>query len=87
MAVDNTDNELLVLEIIHRFVVVLDRIFTNVCELDLIFEFQKVYTVLDEFLIAGELQETSNRAILDALQKQDDVARAEILEEVIGGSL
>lgn len=40
--VSNDSNELLVLEIIHRFVEVLDRYFGNVCELDLIFNFNKV---------------------------------------------
>ena len=39
------DNELVTLEIIHRYVEVLDRYFGNVCELDLIFNFQKAYAV------------------------------------------
>ncbi|KAK0517682.1 AP-1 adaptor complex sigma subunit Aps1, partial [Tilletia horrida] len=37
------DNELVTLEIIHRYVEILDRYFGNVCELDLIFNFQKAY--------------------------------------------
>ena len=37
--VDQSDNELIVLDIIHHFVEVLDRYFSNVCELDLIFNF------------------------------------------------
>jgi AP-1 complex subunit sigma 1/2 len=52
--VDAADNELLVLEIIHQFVEVLDMYFGNVCELDLIFNFHKAYYILDELLIAGE---------------------------------
>jgi hypothetical protein len=39
------DNELVTLEVIHRYVEVLDRYFGNVCELDLIFNFQKAYAV------------------------------------------
>lgn len=50
------DNELLALEIIHQFVEVLDKYFGNVCELDLIFNFHKAYFILDELLLAGELQ-------------------------------
>ncbi|GAM25717.1 hypothetical protein SAMD00019534_088920, partial [Acytostelium subglobosum LB1] len=42
MAIDNTDNELITLEMIHRFVVILDKVFLNICELDLIYEFEKV---------------------------------------------
>lgn len=68
---DPTDNELLVLEIIHHFVEILDRYFGNVCELDLIFNFHKAYYILDELLIAGELQETSKKSVLRVCASQD----------------
>uniref|UniRef100_M1A624 Adaptor AP-1 19 kDa protein n=1 Tax=Solanum tuberosum TaxID=4113 RepID=M1A624_SOLTU len=42
MCIDQEDNELEVLEIIHHFVEILDRYFGSVCELDLIFNFHKV---------------------------------------------
>ena len=53
--VDKDDNELLVLELIHFIVEVLDKYFNNVCELDLIFNFHKVYYILDEILMAGHI--------------------------------
>ncbi|KAK9165199.1 hypothetical protein Scep_000390 [Stephania cephalantha] len=62
MCVDITDNELAYLECIHLFVEILDHFFSNVCELDLVFNFHKVYLILDEFILAGELQETSKKA-------------------------
>ena len=37
-------------------VTVLDRYFGNVCELDIIFNFNKAYYILDEILIGGEMQ-------------------------------
>lgn len=37
-----TDNELAYLESIHLFVEILDHFFSNVCELDLVFNFHKV---------------------------------------------
>ncbi len=37
--IDKEDNELIVLDVIHHFVEILDRYFGNVCELDLIFNF------------------------------------------------
>eukprot|EP01017_Pseudomicrothorax_dubius_P009167 TRINITY_DN13070_c0_g2_i1.p1 TRINITY_DN13070_c0_g2~~TRINITY_DN13070_c0_g2_i1.p1 ORF type:complete len:139 (+),score=38.65 TRINITY_DN13070_c0_g2_i1:65-481(+) len=43
LCVDLTDNELTCLEIIHLFVEVLDQYFNNVCELDIVFNFHKVY--------------------------------------------
>jgi AP-2 complex subunit sigma-1 len=62
--VDVTDNELLLMESIHLFVEVLDQYFSNVCELDIVFQFNKVYTILDEYILAGEIQETSRKNIL-----------------------
>ena len=55
-AVDKTDNELGVLEVIHRYVEVLDKYFGSVCELDIIFNFEKAYFILDELLLGGEMQ-------------------------------
>mmetsp|Transcript_13115 Transcript_13115/g.35707 ORF Transcript_13115/g.35707 Transcript_13115/m.35707 type:complete len:158 (+) Transcript_13115:181-654(+) len=73
--VDAGDNELITLEIIHEFVEVLDRYFGNVCELDLIFNFHKAYYILDELLIAGELQEPSKSAIARAITDQDQLVQ------------
>ena len=93
MCVDVTDNELAYLESVHLFVEILDHYFSNVCELDLVFNFHKVaadmpftvaycsimtscmsiapvdnyiicvqvYLLLDEFIMGGELQETSKK--------------------------
>ncbi len=47
------DNELIGLEIMHRYVEVLDKWFMNVCELDIIFNFQQAYAIIDEVLITG----------------------------------
>ena len=41
-ATDQNDNELLTLEIIHRYVELLDKYFGSVCELDIIFNFEKL---------------------------------------------
>uniref|UniRef100_A0A7S0RTH3 AP complex subunit sigma n=1 Tax=Chlamydomonas leiostraca TaxID=1034604 RepID=A0A7S0RTH3_9CHLO len=71
--VDAGDNELITLEIIHEFVEVLDRYFGNVCELDLIFNFHKAYYILDELLVAGELQEPNKKAIHKAIGDQDQL--------------
>jgi len=53
------------METIHLFVELLDTYFQNVCELDIVFNFNKVYMILDEYILAGEVQETSKTAILD----------------------
>lgn len=68
IAVDVQDNELSYLESIHLFVELLDSYFANVCELDIVFNFNKVYMILDEYMLAGEIEETSKREILDRVK-------------------
>lgn len=67
VCVASDDNELAYLEAIHFFVEVLDTFFGNVCELDLVFNFYKVYAILDEIFLAGEVQETSRGVVLGRL--------------------
>mmetsp|Transcript_39702 Transcript_39702/g.48355 ORF Transcript_39702/g.48355 Transcript_39702/m.48355 type:complete len:152 (+) Transcript_39702:287-742(+) len=68
IAVDISDNELSYLETVHLFVELLDSYFSNVCELDIVFNFNKVYAILDEFMLAGEIEESSKREILDRVK-------------------
>ncbi|KAL7990855.1 hypothetical protein Chor_014285, partial [Crotalus horridus] len=69
--VEEEDNELLTLEVVHRYVELLDRYFGNVCELDIIFNFEKAYFILDEFLMGGEVQETSKKSAVKAIEDGD----------------
>ena len=46
LAVDDDENELIVLEMIQHYVEILDRYFGSVCELDLIYNFHKAYFIL-----------------------------------------
>lgn len=43
----------------------------QVCELDIIFNFEKAYFMLDELMLGGEIQETSKKNVLKAIQAQD----------------
>eukprot|EP01100_Stratorugosa_tubuloviscum_P010449 TRINITY_DN4483_c0_g1_i1.p1 TRINITY_DN4483_c0_g1~~TRINITY_DN4483_c0_g1_i1.p1 ORF type:complete len:151 (-),score=58.61 TRINITY_DN4483_c0_g1_i1:141-593(-) len=73
LCVDVDDNELACLEAIHLFVEVLDAYFGNVCELDLVFNFHKVYAIVDEVFLAGEIMETSKFLIMRRLQELDQM--------------
>lgn len=44
--------------------------------MDIIFNFEKAYFILDELLIGGEMQETSKKNVLKAIAAQD------VLQEV-----
>uniref|UniRef100_A0A671XA84 WD repeat and FYVE domain containing 1 n=1 Tax=Sparus aurata TaxID=8175 RepID=A0A671XA84_SPAAU len=76
---DDRDNELLSLEVLHRYVELLDKYFGNVCELDIIFNFEKAYFILDEFLMGGEVQETSKVAVGASIEEADTLQ--ETMEE------
>lgn len=82
--IDREDNELLALEVIHRYVETLDKYFGNVCELDLIFNFQKAYYVLDELILNGELQESSKKSVLRVIGQQDAQEELEAEEQGLG---
>ena len=51
------------------------------CGLDLIFNFQKAYFILDKLIIAGELQETSKKNVLRTIAQQDALEEVEAEEE------
>ncbi|KAH8850492.1 AP-1 complex subunit sigma-2 [Schistosoma japonicum] len=76
-AIEHQDNELLTLEIIHRYVELLDKYFGSVCELDIIFHFEKAYYVLDEFMLGGEVQETGKESALNDIDMQDLIQEEE----------
>lgn len=75
LCVDPNDNELGYLEAIHLFVEILDKYFGAVCELDLVFGFFKVFALLDEFILAGEIEETSKKVILERMDELEDVEK------------
>lgn len=59
------------------FVESMDIYFGNVCELDIVFNFQKVYMLLDEVILGGEILETSKRAIRDKMVRMDEIMEKE----------
>ncbi|KAG1932647.1 AP-1 complex subunit sigma-2 [Pimephales promelas] len=78
---EEEDNELLTLELLHRYVELLDQYFGNVCELDIIFNFEKAYFILDEFVIGGEVQETSKASVAKSMEEADSLQ--ETMEEYL----
>ena len=53
----------------------------QVCELDIIFNFQKAHYILDEFIMGGQVQEPSMKAVLKAVRLADDLEREESVLE------
>lgn len=53
------------------FVEALDRLFENVCELDLIFGFETLHAVLGEMVVGGVVVETSLDKIVDGVRSSE----------------
>lgn len=53
------------------------------CELDIIFNFEKAYFMLDELVLGGEIQETSKKNVLKAIAAQDLLQEVGILAKRI----
>lgn len=81
------DNELITLEVIHRYVEQMDKYYGNVCELDIIFSFTKAYWILDELLLAGELQESSKKTVLRCIAQQDSLEDMEVSQVLFFSSI
>ena len=69
MVVDTAESELAILDLIQVLVQVLDSCFENVCELDLIYHFDKLHYILDELVIGGSVLESNLDSITNAIRE------------------
>ncbi|CAA9991302.1 AP-3 complex subunit sigma, putative [Plasmodium knowlesi strain H] len=65
--IDSMESELGILDLIQVFVQVLDANFENVCELDLIYNYEQINYILDEIIMGGIVMETSIEAIMGSI--------------------
>lgn len=79
VGVDNDENELAISEIIHFMVETMDKYFGTVCELDIMFNFDKVHMLIDEVISNGYIVEGSSRNVLGPLQLLDMASAKEQL--------
>ncbi|KAF5463990.1 hypothetical protein F2P56_014108 [Juglans regia] len=66
---DSSENELAMLDLIQVLVETLDKCFKNVCELDLVFNYSKIHTILDEIFFGGQVLETSSAEVMKAVEE------------------
>ncbi|PGH02709.1 hypothetical protein AJ80_08806 [Polytolypa hystricis UAMH7299] len=67
----STESPLALIDFIQVFVEALDRLFENVCELDLIFGYETMHAVLGEMIIGGVVVETSLDRIVQGVRSQE----------------
>ncbi|CRG97133.1 AP-3 complex subunit sigma, putative [Plasmodium gallinaceum] len=65
--VDAMESELGILDLIQVFVQVLDANFENVCELDLIYNYEQTNYILDEIIMGGIVLETNIDTIINSI--------------------
>ncbi|KAL7082722.1 hypothetical protein ACP275_14G119400 [Erythranthe tilingii] len=63
------------LDLMQVFVETLDKCFSNVCELDVVFNFSKVHTILDEIILGGQVLETSSSEVVKAVEEISKMER------------
>ncbi|CAN7060329.1 unnamed protein product [Brassica oleracea var. botrytis] len=66
-----------VLDLIHVLVEMLDKCFSNVCEL---FNYSKMHTMLDEIVFGGQVLETSSTEVIKAVE---DISKLEAASNAI----
>ena len=71
LCVDMSDNELACLEFIHLLVETLDHFFGSVCELDIVYQFHRVFMIIDEMVLAGEMHEMSKPNVTERVHAMD----------------
>lgn len=73
VGVTDDENELSIYETIHNFVEVLDKYFSRVSELDIMFNLDRVHIILDEMIQNGHVVETNKSRILAPLTAIDKI--------------
>ena len=73
---DSCESELGVLDLLQVFVHVLDSCFENICELDIVYHYDRVNYVLDEIIMAGMVMETSSEVILNTIGEINKFVKA-----------
>lgn len=75
MISDSLESPLGLLDLIQVFVQALDQMFENVCELDLIFNFETLHATLEEMVVGGCVVETDLGKIVAGVRESEKVLK------------
>ncbi|KAI9695180.1 MAG: Sigma-adaptin 3A [Bogoriella megaspora] len=84
----STESPLALLDLIQVFVEALDRLFPNVCELDLTYNFEALHACLGELILGGLVTETTLDSVVQEVERRLEVAKKSEggLRKVTGGA-
>jgi AP-3 complex subunit sigma len=81
----STESPLALINLIQVYVEALDRLFEDVCELDLIFNFETLHATLGEMIVGGVVVETALDKVVEGVKAQGKVPRRPVNEGSRGG--
>jgi AP-3 complex subunit sigma len=73
LVVDSAESELAMLDLIQVFVQALDACFENICELDVVYHWDRANYILDELIMGGMVLESSLDAVLTAVSEMSKI--------------
>jgi AP-3 complex subunit sigma len=82
---DSLESPLGLLDLIQVFVQSLDQLFENVCELDLIFNFETLHATLEEMVVGGCVVETDRIKIVAGVRDGERLTKKGGGAGVVGG--
>jgi AP-3 complex subunit sigma len=82
----STESPLALIDLIQVYVEALDRLFEDVCELDLIYNFETLHATLAEMIVGGVVVETGLEKVVEGVKAQGKVPRRPVNEKsALGG--
>ncbi|KAL4568948.1 hypothetical protein LXL04_024569 [Taraxacum kok-saghyz] len=83
---DSSENELAMFDLIQVYVETLEKCFSNVCELDIVLNYGKMHTILDEMIVGGQVVETNSQNIIKAVEEISKLEKVTVATKLISKS-
>jgi hypothetical protein len=71
--VDEYENIFYILDLIHKFVLILDKYFGRVCEINLVYNYDLVLLLLNTFIAGGKCVETNEDDVVSFVRNIKDL--------------
>ncbi|RHZ45263.1 hypothetical protein Glove_682g38 [Diversispora epigaea] len=69
---DDKENHFSILELVQAFVEILNTYFENVCELDIMYNIEKIHIILEEMIVNGCIVETNKNHVLSLIMDMNN---------------
>ncbi|KAJ0440068.1 putative adaptor protein complex, sigma subunit [Helianthus annuus] len=83
---DSSENELAMFDLIQVYVETLEKCFNNVCELDIVLNYSKMHTILDEMILGGQVVETNSEKVMQAVEEISKLEKVTTATKLISKS-